>query len=151
MSEDQERQLVPEGRFEEYQQRAEHNPLSMLTPLPPVAAAFYLGGGCWNLALAVHERTGLPIEVYYRDVLPRHAYVVEGDTALDAWGRRPLRFARAGTERSEAVTRYELLTRLRETPEGDRLVAEVERPELREAADRAAELLLEALGWKPGG
>jgi DNA primase catalytic subunit len=54
---------------------------------PGLALTWYMSGGCWSLALALHEETGLPIEVYYRGGRPAHAYVVDGESALDARGR----------------------------------------------------------------
>src|SRR5918996_5605997 len=57
------------------------------SPLPPLAEIFYTHGGCWNLVLAIHERTGLPIEVYYGGRRLTHLDVVAGDTPVDPPGR----------------------------------------------------------------
>jgi uncharacterized membrane protein (UPF0127 family) len=38
--------------------------------LAHIAEVFYTRGGCWNLALAMHEATGLPLEVVYRAGVP---------------------------------------------------------------------------------
>jgi len=79
--------------------------------LPPVAYTYYTLGGCRNLALALHRRTRLPIELYMRGNTPVHCYVVsdEHEYAIDARGRIPLVRARAGTTGSPRVTRGELL------------------------------------------
>jgi hypothetical protein len=100
--------LVPH-RYLHIYRSAPPEPLFVLTPLPPLVAARYTGGGCWNLALALHEQTRLPIELFYRDGKPRHAYVVAGDRTLDAFGWRLLRHARAGSEESLRVSPAALL------------------------------------------
>jgi hypothetical protein len=69
------------------------------SPLSAPALTWYTSGGCWNLALALHEATGYPIEVYYRDGEPKHAYIVDGKWALDARGTNELRLVQAGAER----------------------------------------------------
>jgi hypothetical protein len=78
------------------------------SPLPPAAFFHYAIGGCYSLALALHEATGFPVELFIRDGLPSHAYVVDGDTALHANGRRPLREARALADQIRSVTAAEL-------------------------------------------
>jgi hypothetical protein len=119
------------------------------SPLQREVALFYSFAGCWNLALALHEATGLPIEIYLRDGLPRHAYVVSGDSALDAWGRRELRHARAGSDEIKRVSAAGLIKelhrrRVREMFQGTSLdVAVVGRREWRKKAARTAALLLE--------
>jgi hypothetical protein len=67
------------------------------------AFGFYVRGGCWNLALALHESTGCPIEVSLKNGVPIHAYVVDGDSAVDICGRRELADARAGSDSVKRV------------------------------------------------
>jgi hypothetical protein len=109
------------------------------SPLQREVALFYSFAGCWNLALALHEATGLPIEMYLRDGLPRHAYVVIGDSALDAWGRRELRHARAGSHELKRVSPAGLikeLRRVRGTFQGTSLDAAVVGPPPRDRCFR---------------
>jgi hypothetical protein len=85
--------LVP-ARLLRYLSQIPPTPLLAPSPLPQIAVTYYTMAGCWSLDLALQEATGLPIELSYRDDgSPRHAYVVDGDDALDARG--PLRRRRA--------------------------------------------------------
>lgn len=59
-----------------------HVSSASLTGYVSAAVKWYISGGCWSLALALHDPTHLPIEVYYLGGRPKHAYVVDGDTAL---------------------------------------------------------------------
>lgn len=114
-----------------------------VSPLPEIAVTFYTMAGCWSLALAINERTGLPIEVYYRAGRPRHAYVVDGELAVDANGTNPLRLVRAGAESTRRVTPAELDELLAtETPGGQDTVAVVHQAAWVEAAARAADAVL---------
>jgi hypothetical protein len=118
----------------------------LTSPLQREVALFYSRAGCWNLALALHEATGLPIEIALRDGLPSHAYVVSGDSALDAWGLQELRLARAGSDEIKRVSPAGLIKELRRVRgrfQGDTLVAVVSRREWRKKATRTAALLLE--------
>jgi hypothetical protein len=137
--------LIPATYLPAARQLAKLDPRFVPSVLPDVAATFYSQGGCWNLALALHEQTGLPIELYYRGGVPRHAYVVDGEMGIDHRGRNPLRLVRAGTERSRRVDGDQLRACLREISE--QLAAEIEGPELREAAAYASACVLEAVGW----
>ena len=92
-------------------------PVYAPTPFPPDAAAYYVSGGCWNLAIALHSATGgLPIEALFRGEGPKHAVVVDGATTLDAFGRRLLRHARAGFDEWRDVTPDGLLALLAALP-----------------------------------
>jgi hypothetical protein len=126
-------------------------PVWMPTPLPALAAAHYVSGGCWSLALALHEQTGgLPFELDVRGGMPRHCYVLDDETALDAMGRRLLRYARAGSERTQRLDEaQELLAILYALePIGTKLVEETERPEVKACAERAAAYILSKVGWQ---
>jgi hypothetical protein len=115
--------------------------------LPPVAEIFYTSGGCWNLALAIHEKTELPIEVYFRGTQPTHAYVVDGEYALDARGRNPLRRVRLGAARTQTVTPAELFAMFESDLETGMSVARVvRRPDWVAAAARAAEIVVDSHG-----
>ena len=118
----------------------EPTPLVAPSPLPALAVTWYTMGGCWSLALALREETGLPIELYYLRGRPSHAYVVDGDDALDARGRNDLRLVRLGAERLEQVDAEELMARL--TPVAPDIAELVDDAEVREAATRAARLVL---------
>ena len=114
------------------------------SPLPPLAEIFYTHGGCWNLVLAIHDRTRLPIEVYCGGGRLRHAYVVDGDTAIDARGRNELRIVRAGAERTRVVQPPELLEMLStEAENGAAAVAVIQQKTWTAAASRAAERLMQ--------
>ena len=66
-------------------------------------------GAVWNLALAIHEATGLSIEVFMGLAgTPRHVYAVDGEMALDVRGRNPLRFVRLGATEHRQMTPDEL-------------------------------------------
>lgn len=111
--------------------------------LPRIANTYYTTGGCWNLALALHERTGLPIELYVRaDGKPAHGYVVndEDGYAIDARGRIPIQQARAGASESPRVTPDELLELLDTLGPVGEFVRE---PDSIEHADRATEIVLD--------
>lgn len=111
------------------------------SPLPQLAATWYTSGGCWSLALALHEQTGKPIELYYFGGHPKHAYVVDGDDALDARGRNPARRVRGGAEHLERIdTEEQLVARLELDVPG---IAELlTNSEVRAAAARAAHIIL---------
>jgi len=117
-------------------------PLLAPSPLPPLAVTWYTMGGCWSLALALHDETGLPIELYHRGGRPIHAYVVDGDYALDARGRNELRLVRGGAERLEQIDTEEELVAAIELAAPD--IAELlGNAEVRDAATRAARVVLE--------
>lgn len=98
-------------------------------------------GGCWSLALAIHEETGLPMELYYRGVRPSHVYVVDGVYALDARGRSRLDRVRLGATRVEQVdTEESLLARL--TPIAPDVGVLLSNDEVRDAAARAARVII---------
>jgi hypothetical protein len=142
--------LVPANRFDAAAELARTQPLLVPSPLPPIAATFYLAGGCWNLALALNTRTGLPIELYHHRGRPTHAYVVDDVAAIDARGYNPLRLVRAGAAASERVEPDELLAMLGGLPNGAAIVAVVQRDDFRAAAERAATVVLDAIGWAHG-
>jgi hypothetical protein len=104
------------------------------TPLPPAAFAFYSRGGCYDLALALHECRGLPLELFVRGGTPTHCYAVDGDSALDTNGRRSLADARVGADEIRSVTAKKLRADL----------PQLTRRERRKKAQRAARLILEA-------
>lgn len=118
-------------------------PLLAPSPLPPLAVTWYTMGGCWSLALALHEETGLPIELYSIGGHPRHAYVVDGDVALDARGRNELRRVRGGADDLEQVDTEELLVARLEpvAPDIAELLGDTD---VRGAATRAARVILES-------
>jgi hypothetical protein len=104
------------------------------SPLPPAAFAFYARGGCYDLALAVHECRGFPLELFICGGTPTHCYAVEGDSALDANGRRSLADARAGADEIRPVTAKKLRADLPQLTQRER----------RRKARRAAQLILDA-------
>jgi hypothetical protein len=104
------------------------------SPLSPRAFAFYSRGGCWNLALALHEATGYPIELFLRGGVPVHGYVVDGETSLDGFGRRNLVDARAGSDGVRRISAKKLRDDL----------GAVNRPEWKAKAEHAARIILEA-------
>jgi hypothetical protein len=131
--------LVPVQELGSFRRLAQDEDFAFFTrpansPLPPAALAFYSRGGCWNLALALHEATGLPIELYLRDGVPIHGYVVDGDSSLDGFGRRKLADTRAGSDGVRRISAKELR---------DDLGATVNRPEWQAKAERAARIILE--------
>lgn len=116
-------------------------PLLVPSPLPPLAVTWYTMGGCWSLALALHEETGFPIELYSAGGRLKHAYVVDGEYALDATGRNPLRLVRLGGELPEQVeTEEQLVARLE--LEVDGVTELLTNAEVRECATRAARVIL---------
>ena len=78
-----------------------------------------------------------------RDGVPRHVYVVDGNTAIDAYGPHPLHLARAGVADFQQVSPQELLAELAAVPNGETLVAMIQLPELREPASRTASFIIE--------
>jgi hypothetical protein len=53
--------------------------------------AWYMKGGCYQFALYLHEALGLPLYGLVDDIgALHHAFVVQGDTAIDARGEVPL-------------------------------------------------------------
>jgi len=53
--------------------------------------AWYMKGGCYQFALYLHEALGLPLYGLVDDIgALHHAFVVQGDTAIDARGEIPL-------------------------------------------------------------
>src|SRR5436309_288833 len=111
------------------------------SPLPESAVKWYISGGCWSLALALHDATRLPIEVYYLGGRPKHAYVVDGDAALDARGRSELRLVRVGAERTEEVlSKAALVDAL--LPFVPQIEVLLNDPEVRAAGSRAGAIVL---------
>jgi hypothetical protein len=106
------------------------------SPLPLAAFAFYARGGCYDLALALHEARGFPLEIFVHGGTPTHCYAVDGDSALDANGRRKLRNARVGADEIRPVTASKLRADLPQLTQRER----------RKKARRAAQLILEAAG-----
>ena len=123
-------------------------PVAFRGPLPDLITHHYTSGGCFTLAAALHLASGQPIELHYRDGLPRHAYVTDGLTALDICGPRPIRTARAGAEGFEQVTIDGLVRLLPTIPDTGRvLLADLRRPSSQVAAERVAQVLLDIAGW----
>jgi hypothetical protein len=81
-----------------------------------------------------------------RDGRATHAYVVDGQTAIDARGRIPLRQARAGTDRGAQIDDEGLRAVLLGLG-GPDLVAFVDDPAVRRPAEATAVVILEAIGW----
>jgi hypothetical protein len=76
-------ELVPVGDFASARRGAsEIAAFAAGSPLPPVAFAFYARGGCYDLALALHESRGFPLELFIRGGTPTHCYAVDGGSAL---------------------------------------------------------------------
>jgi hypothetical protein len=130
--------LVPVKELGSFRRLAQDEDFAFFTrpansPLPPAALAFYSRGGCWNLALALHEATGYPIELFLRGGVPVHGYVVDGETSLDGFGRRNLVDARAGSDGVRRISATELRHDLGDT---------VNQPEWRTKAVRAALVIL---------
>jgi hypothetical protein len=117
-------------------------------PFPDIARVFYTRGGCWNLALALHAATGLAIEVGYQGSVPRHAYVTDETDGVDAFGPKPVRLARMGFDKVRRVSPAELLDELARMDDGEDLVAEVERDDMRVCAEAAAKFLLAEYDWQ---
>jgi hypothetical protein len=143
--------LVPVAMLAQARKHAASDPFYSLSPLPPSATAFYGSLNCWGLAIALHEATGLPIEVNFDGGLPVHAYAVDGDNVLDAFGRRGLRFARAHGDGVQRVSVAELVKMLRSLSRRHKFAETglpieqvLGRREWRLKAARAAELLIEA-------
>lgn len=133
---------MPPKLLAEYRRVAAVRPGLFPTAFPPAAEAWYTYGGCFALAVAIHNRTHLPIEVYYFGGRPKHAYVVDGDAALDVRGRNPVRLVRLGAERLEQVDLVDALRALlgEQAPETLEIL---DYPEVLEAADRAAAIIAE--------
>lgn len=114
------------------------------SPLPQLAFTWYVSGGCWSLALALHAATGLPIEIFHWVDGPRHAYIVDGDYAIDARGRNLLRLARAGAARLDQVNGIDQLVAMTKdvAPELRTLLDAVD---VRSCAARAAAVILAAV------
>jgi hypothetical protein len=133
--------LVPAQELGRYRRLAQGEQFRQLTapansPLPPAALAFYVRGNCFGLALAAHDATGLPIELFVRGGLPVHGYVVDGESAIDAFGRRNLNDARAGADEIRQVSAAELR---------NDLAATVNQSEWRGKAKHTAGILLREL------
>jgi len=72
---------------------------------------------------------------------------VDGDTAIDARGRNPLRLVRQGADRIREVSAAELIEVLRtEATDGRVLVERIAEREMTDAAARTAEYMLRSLG-----
>jgi hypothetical protein len=140
-------EMLPSDYLAAYE--ASPPPIPMAGPLPGLVTHHYSSGGCFILAGALHQATGWPIEVYFRDGQPRHAYIVDVDRALDVVGFRPLAAARAGAERVARVDLPGLVSLLRTVQNGDILVRDIRRPRSQVAAENAAAALLEAVGMPP--
>src|SRR5262249_9471027 len=136
--------LVPAAVIEQYRMLAATSPPFMPSPLPLVAATYYTTGGCWNLALALHDQLAdSSIEVLRRNGLPRHACFVLVAIAGDGFGPRAVRLARTGLDDSAVVPASSPFDELARTPSGTDLVALVGRQDFRDAALRAAQFIVE--------
>jgi hypothetical protein len=142
--------LIPSVFRAECERRAaEPDPLRFPSPLPDAAAIYYTSAGCWSLAIALHEETGLPIELYCHRGRPTHAYVLDGDRAIDYRGRIPAQMARAGAERVERSDPAGIEAHLEKiAPLGVKLIAE---EEYRVKAATTARLILSAEGMRTRG
>lgn len=139
--------LLPLARTE-----AAQNPpiMASLSPLPLAAVTYYTTMGCWSLVLALEaELEGVSIEIYRHGGAPRHAYVVDGSTAVDAFGQRPVESARAGADEIGVVSPENLLDELARLPNGPELVALIGRQELHDAAVRTARFIIETVRGYP--
>jgi hypothetical protein len=143
--------LVPARYLAAARTLALERPVFVPTPLSDVAAAFYSHTGCWNLVLALSERTGLPIEFSASRGHATRAYVVDEDAgrAYGVWGKRQLRSARAGADRLRGPMDGAQLVRELRQLFGDELAALVVSDEMRLPARRAAAFILAAVG-RPG-
>ena len=121
-------------------------PVPMKGPLPDLVTHHYSSGGCFTLAAALHLATHLPIELYYRQGLPRHAYITDGAEALDVFGARSLKAARAGADALAQVDFAGLVAVVRSLPTPQHL-ADLKRPASQVAAETTAETLLSLTGF----
>jgi hypothetical protein len=111
-------------------------------PLPDLVTHHYSSGGCFILAAALHQATDLPIELYYRQGEPKHAYITDGLRALDVRGVLPVVAVRAGAEQIAQVTLGGLVAVLQTLPAAEHQLADLRRPRSQVAAERTADALL---------
>jgi hypothetical protein len=121
-------------------------PVQVSGPLPDLITHHYSSGGCWILAAALHQATNWPIELYFRDGQPRHAYITDGVRAIDAIGARSVAAARAGAERQSQVDFAGLIALLATIPNGEIILRDLRRPKSQVAAEKTAAALLEVAG-----
>lgn len=122
-------------------------PVPFRGPLPDLVTHHYSSGGCFVLAIALHLASGWPLEVHCRAGVPRHAYVTDGQRALDVLGFRPIQAARAGADSSPRMEPNALVALLgRTSPNGKLIARDIHRRESRVAAEHTAAALIDAVG-----
>jgi hypothetical protein len=86
--------------------------VNLRKPLPDGLRETYDNGQCMYLAVALHQATGLPIEVSMEHDAAGpfigHAYVVDGETAIDGYGRTTLVEARTCHARGDDIRRVDI-------------------------------------------
>ena len=133
--------MIPADYLAAYE-KAPPPPTLIEGPLPDLVTHHYSSGGCYILAAALHQATNLPIELYYRQGEPKHAYITDGVRALDVRGVQPVDRARLGAEQIAQVTLGGLVAVLRALPSAVDQLADIRRPRSQVAAENAAAALL---------
>lgn len=141
-------ELIPADYLVDYK-TSPSPPVPVPGPLPDLVTHHYSSGGCFILAGALHQATQWPIEVYFHNGQPRHAYITDSENALDVLGLRPVAAARAGAERLVQVNLPQLVSLLRTTPNGEILERDIRRARSQVAAENTAAAILEAVGMEP--
>lgn len=114
------------------------------SPLPAQAAFFYTTGGCFVLAWALAEESGLPLGA---ELNPSgraiHAFVVDepAEQMVDAFGRRPIDVPDPALLRV-GWTIQEILGTVKGHPNGEIVARPLRSSEARDRARQAARFLL---------